>query len=271
MDSVFNMLEQDPAAGSTHLSLARGLAVLEAVIAAGGSARLAEITRTTSLARSTSHYLLQALVAFGYLRQDGKTRAYHLGARAHRLTGRVLSQSELIDAAMPFLDALRQRTGESVALGLLNGHEVTLVATLDSNGPVRVVQNVGARRPVHGTALGKVLVADMPDDVAESLLDRIAFDKLTSKTVGSRTAMRRELCRARRDGYAVDDEEFAVGVRCAAAPIRDSSGRAIAAVTVVGPRQRLTKARWQQCRTEVVAAAAALSTTLGYDAAGNRA
>ena len=100
----------------THQSLERGLRVIEATAAIGGSATLSEIARKTALPRSTAHHILRALVEFGYLVQDGDARPYRLGPKLYRLTGHTWSREQLAEIAMPLLDELSRRTGEGTPL-----------------------------------------------------------------------------------------------------------------------------------------------------------
>jgi DNA-binding IclR family transcriptional regulator len=237
---------------STHQSLGRGLRILEVVAATGGGASLADVARRTELARSTTHYLMQALVTHGYLRQQPSGRNYQLGLKVFRLAGQPLTSEQIAATAMPVLNELCRLTHESVAIGIFRDDSVTLVATRDTDGPVRVVQLVGARRPVHCTALGKVLLAWLPAAEREHLVAGLQFEKFTPKSIVQRTDFERELRRVRTAGYAIDDEEFIVGVRCMAAPVFDEAGEVTMALSAIGPKQRMTHQRLRECRPLVL-------------------
>jgi DNA-binding IclR family transcriptional regulator len=244
---------------STHQSLGRGLRILEAVAATNGGAGLADIARRTDLARSTTHYLMQALVAAGYLRQESNGRTYQLGVKAFRLAGRALSTAQITAIAMPMLNELSRLTNESVAIGLCRNNAVVLVATRDTDGPVRVVQPVGAERPIHCTGLGKVLMAWMPDAERTHVISKLRFEKLTPKSIVQIPQFERELRRVRSVGYAIDDEEFILGARCLAAPVFDETGEVKLALSVVGPKHRMTHQRLRDCRPLVLECAKKLS------------
>ena len=141
----------------THQSLGRGMRVVETVAAAGVQTSLAEIARRTGLHRSTTHHLLQTLVGLGYLRQDPTTRAYELAAKLFQLTGRTWTPEQLGEIAQPFLAELTRESGEGSSLAAYRGGAVKIVAKREAEGPVRVVQDVGADRPIHATAVGKVI------------------------------------------------------------------------------------------------------------------
>ena len=237
---------------STHQSLGRGLAILETVASMNGGGSLADIVQRTGLARSTTHYLMQALVSLGYLRQQANGRTYELGIKTFRLAGRSLSVEHLAAIAMPILNELCLMTKESVAIGLCRNGTVTLVATRDTDGPVRVVQSVGAQRPIHCTALGKVLTAWLPDAERRKEISRLRFDKIAPKTITQPAQFERELRRVRSAGYAIDDEEFISGVRCLAAPVFDDTGEVKLALSVVGPKHRMTHQRLKECRPLVL-------------------
>ena len=247
---------------STHQSLGRGLRILEAVAACSDGASLADVARRTDLARSTTHYLMQALVNLGYLRQTGG-RQYQLGLKVYRLSGQSLNSEQLTATAMPILNELCRLTNESVAIGICSNDAVTLVATRDTDGPVRVVQSVGARRPIHCTALGKVLMAWLPAAERSRVVRSLRFERLTSKSIVQRASFERELRRVHTAGYAIDDEEFIVGVRCIAAPVFDDTGEVTMALSTVGPKHRMTHQRLRECRPLVQECARKLSAKLG--------
>ena len=248
----------------THQSLERGLQVIEATAAIGGTATLAEIARKTSLPRSTAHHILRALVDFGYLVQDGGAKPYRLGPRLFRLTGHTWTKEQLAEIAMPYLDELSRRTGEGTSLAVLRDGIVTIVAKRESEGAVRVVQEVGARRPIYCTAVGKTLAAWLPDQELDGIIARTVFARLTPRTITTPAAFRRELGRIRTSGFAVDNEEHIAGIRCIATPVRDHSGDVRASLCVVGPTSRLPQRRLAEIRKTLAGVAADLSARLGY-------
>ena len=164
----------------THQSLERGLRVLETVAANGGLNSLAETSRRTGLHRSTTHHLLQTLVGLGYLRQDTGTRAYELTAKLFQLTGRTWTPEQIGVIAEPILAELTLATGEASSLAAYRDGAITIVAKRESDGPVRVVQDLGAERPVHATAVGKAIVAWLPATELAGVLARTALQSFHS-------------------------------------------------------------------------------------------
>lgn len=260
--------EMAATSSQTHQSLARGLRVLEAAAASSRAVTLAEIARRTALPRSTAHHLLRALVEFGYLVHDADGSCYRLASKLFHLTGRTWSREQLAELAMPFLEDLSRRTGEGTSLAVLQDGVVTIVAKRDHDGPVRVVQEVGATRPMHCTAVGKALAAWLPEAELDRMLPQMAFEPKTAKTLRNAEAFRHELARVRASGFAVDNEEHIQGIRCIAGPVRDYSGRVLAALCVLGPTNRLPQRRLAEIRTPLAAVAASLSARLGHGSVG---
>lgn len=254
----------------THQSLERGLRIIEATVANGGAATLSQIARKTDLPRSTTHHLLRALVEFGYMVQDGNAQPYRLAPKLFRLTGRQWSVEQLADAGRPFLEELSQRTGEGTSLAMLHDGVVIIVAKCDPQDPVRVVQEVGTIRPVHCTAVGKALLSWLPDADAEAIIERTTFDAKTAKTITSPAAFRQELARIRASGFAIDNEEHILGIRCIAAPVRDHSGDVCAVLCVLGPKSRMPQRRLMEIRKPLAEVAAVLSERLGHGVPGGR-
>ena len=248
----------------THQSLKRGLRIIEVIATMGSSMTLAEIARKTGLPRSTAHHLLQALVEFGYLVQNDGARTYALAPKLFQLTGRTWSKEQLAEIVIPFLDELSHRTGEGTSLAVLRDGVVTVIAKREPAGPVRVVQEVGAKRPIYCTAVGKALAAWLPELELEGIIRRTVFERLTPNTLPSPAAFRRELARIRTSGFAVDNEEHINGIRCIAAPVRDHSGVVRASLCVVGPKNHLPQRRLAEIRRGLAAVAADLSVRLGH-------
>lgn len=247
----------------THRSLERGLHVLEVIAASGGLISLAEVARRTGLHRSTGHHLLQTLVGAGYLRQDPATRSYELSAKLFQLTGRTWTPEQLGVIAQPLVAELARVSGEGASLAAYRDGVVKIVAKCDHDGPVRVVQDVGAERPIHATAVGKAIVAFLPMAELEGLLDRMTYERYTPRTIVQRRALEAELRRIRSSGCASDDEEHIEGIRCVAAPVRIYSGQVVASLCTVGPKSRMTRQRLRDLSVPLLKIAAAVSERLG--------
>lgn len=248
-----------------HRSLERGLRLVEAVALNGAPTSLAEAARRTGLHRSTAHHLLQTLVSLGYLRQDADTRGYELAAKPFQLTGRTWSPEQLAAIVQPSLAELTRRSGEGSSFAVYRDRAVTVVAKREHDGPVRVVQDVGARRPLHCTAVAKAILPWLPAPELAGLLARLRFERHTPKTIATRTAFEAQLRRIRAAGYATDDEEHIEGIRCIAMPVFGHAGQVLGSLCTLGPKSRMTYQKLRELRVPLAEVARQLSERLGYD------
>ena len=256
---------QEPPSGRvTHQSLERGLQVLETIAATGSLISLGEASRRTGLHRSTTHHLLQSLVGVGYVRQDKKSRGYELTSKLFELTGRIWTPEQLGEIGQPFVADLTRMSGEGASMAAYRDGIVSIVAKRDAEGLVRVVQSVGAERPIHATAVAKAIVAFLPEAELKGILARLRYESYAPRTITTPTAFAAELQRVRITGCAYDDEEHMEGLRCIAAPVFTYTGRAVGSLCVVGPRSRMTRQKLRDLRPGVLAICKALSKRLGW-------
>ena len=249
---------------STHQSLRRGLQIVEIVAVTAEPPTLSEIARKSNLNRSTAHHILKALVEFGYLVQSPETLTYSLSSKLFRITKRTWTVQQLADIAAPFLEELGLLTGEGTSLAVFRDGQVIIAAKREQEGPLRVVQKIGESRPVHCTAVGKVLAAGLSEPELEELIQRTDFQRKTPKTITSPAAFRKEMAGVRANDIAFDNEEHIKGVRCLAAPVRDYSGETRAALCVLGPKDNFSVKRMNKVQLDLRAVAAALSARLGF-------
>lgn len=249
---------------STHRSLERGLSVLELVAGAAAPVALSDVARRLGLHRSTAHHLMQTLVTLGWLRQEDESRGYALTPRLHQLTGRKWTAVQIGELGQPYLEKISRETGEGSSVAAWIDGTVTIAAKRETEGPVRVVQDVGAIRPMYCTAVGKALGAWLPRSEVLAALARQPMTRLTPKTIVTVQSFEAELRRIRNAGYAIDDEEQFEGLRCIAVPVFCHTGEVVASMCVLGPRQRLTHQKLLAVRTPLVSVARQLSERLGY-------
>jgi DNA-binding IclR family transcriptional regulator len=262
------MLEQvsyspEAALRSTHLSLGRGLHILEIIAESGKTATLSDTARKANLPRSTAYHIMQTLVRLGYLTQDTDSRNYQLAPKIFNLSGKALSIDKLAEIALPYLTEVCDRTGESAVIAVLREDRVNLVAKRDADGPVRIVQDASAQRPIHSTALGKVLTAWLDPQQLSGLISAMRFERFTAKTIIQRNRFEQELRRVRTCGTAYDNEEFIAGVRCIAAPVFGYNNEVIAALGATGPKTHLQQQKLRDCAPLIQHCANALSEHLG--------
>jgi DNA-binding IclR family transcriptional regulator len=250
---------------STHQSLQRGLQIVEIVAEMAEPPTLSAIARKSKLNPSTAHHILKALVDFGYLIQTPETHFYSLSSRIFRLTRQTWTIEQLAEIATPFLVELGNLTEEASSLAVLKNGQVIIAAKQEQDGPLRVVQRIGESRPIYCTAVGKVLAAELSEQELEELIERTNFERITPKTIASPGSFRKEMIKVREQGVAFDNEEHIKGVRCLAAPIRDYSGEARAALCVLGPKDNLSPRRIPKVQHDLLGVAAALSKRLDYN------
>lgn len=229
--------ERKPASSGGVQSLERAFDLLERMADAGGVTGLSELAASSGLPLPTIHRLMRTLVACGYVRQQ-PNRQYALGPRLIRL-GESAARP-LSTWARPHLARLVEETGETANMALLDGDEVVYVAQVPSRHAMRMFTEVGRRVLPHSTGVGKALLAQRPDDQVRALLARTGMPAATDKTLTTPDAFLAALAGARRQGYAVDDNEQEIGVRCVAVAVPDSPTPA--AISVSGPAGRVTEA-----------------------------
>lgn len=241
----------------------RVLRVLESFDPGERDVSLGEIAERVSLPKSSVHRLLATLIGHGLVERDPVTRRYRLGIRLFELGSAAIHERGLHSAAHPALEQLSSRTGETCHLAVLSGTEAVYVYKLDGPSSIIMPSRVGGRAPCHATSIGKVLAAWAGDDLLRSIRSR-PLRPYTASTITTAKALQAELDRVREQGYALDMEEFEEGLRCVAAPVRDHSGRVVAALGIAGPRRRFETEHLEGLVGMVVTAAGDLSRNLGY-------
>lgn len=221
---------------------------------------LKQLALETGLHPSTAHRILSAMTASGFV-ERADPGAYQLGIRLLELGNLVKSRINIRDSAMPLMQRLHREIGESVNLGVRQGDEIVYVErTSSGRSSVRVVHLVGARAPLHVTAVGKLFLVEDGAQKVREYAARTGLPGLTPASITVLQALERELDRVRRHGIAFDNEEIEQGLRCIAAPIRDDTGELVAGLSVSAPADRHNP-DWA---TIVSATADEISAAIGY-------
>ena len=245
-------------------ALERGLDILEVFSLKTPELSLADIATTAHLAKSTALRLLSVLEERGYIERSAQTDAYRLGVRAFE-AGSVYIQSMKLEAeARPFLDRLVQACGHTANLGVLDRGAVVHLAVVAPNRPIRFFSPVGEREMIHCTGLGKALLATLDEEQLAQFLREQKLERRTSRTITNPDVLRMELDRVRDRGYAMDDEESYVGLRCISAPVRNDKDHVVAAVSISGPSAEFTDEVLPKYIDAVLKAANSISARLGY-------
>ncbi|MEQ8834367.1 MAG: IclR family transcriptional regulator [Miltoncostaeaceae bacterium] len=244
-------------------AIERAVSILNAFTAEEHELGVTELSGKLGLHKSTVHRFMVNLDAAGMVERNPRTGRYRLGMRIFELGGLVKQRMNLWDEALPFLESLVRDTGETGHLAVLDGGEAIYIERVEARRALRVPSAIGRGYPAHATNLGKVLLADLePERVAEIIRER-GLSAYTPHTIVDEATLDHELVRIRERGYAIDNEEYDEGLRCIGAPVRDHTGRVVAALGIGGPVTRITPARVEELATLVMAAASGLSRRLG--------
>ncbi|MFC0435281.1 IclR family transcriptional regulator [Kutzneria buriramensis] len=216
-------------------SVERTFELLELMAEAGGEVALSQLAASSGLPLPTIHRIMRTLVGGGYVRQQ-PSRRYALGPRLIRL-GETASRT-LGAWARPYLAELTEVTGETSNMAVLDGDQVVYVAQAPSRHSMRMFTEVGRRVDAHCTAVGKAILAQLPDDTVAQVLARAQMKPQTERSITTVDAMRTELTSIREQGYAVDDGEQEIGVRCLAVAVPGSPSNA--AISISGPETRMS-------------------------------
>lgn len=221
-----------------------------------------ELSQRLSLPKATVHRLLGGLVSRGLLTHDPASGRYRLGPLAFRLGSAFLRSLDVRQAALPVMQELARRTGETVNLNVVQGIHRVCIEKVDSVQDVRHFVELGRPLPLFAGASGKVLLAHLEPSTVEEVLRSVR--PLTARTVTDPSRIRAELQRIRRQGFAVSAGERVDGASAVSAPVRDGQGRVVAGLTVSGPSYRFPPGRVRELIPQVVHAAAEISARLGY-------
>jgi PcaR/PcaU/PobR family beta-ketoadipate pathway transcriptional regulator len=216
-------------------SVARALTILELFSDHRPALNVSEVAELTGLNRATCYRFCQTLRQLGYL-EELDERRFRPGIKAISLGHSALRSRELPELAMPYLNELRRATGETVNLALLDGTDVVYVARVLSDHLISLRLYVGSHLPAYASSLGRAILAFLPEEEAQAILDRSDLKPITSHTMVDPRRLKAELKRIRARGYVVNDQEIADGLRGVAAPVLGATGRPIAAVNISIPR-----------------------------------
>lgn len=243
-------------------ALERALTVLESLAQSRKGYSASELSRRLNLPKSSVHLILRTLERRGYLQKQAAGGRYRFGMKLVALGRTALDGVELRDEARPALAALVTKTGLTVHMGVLERSEIVIIERVESTSPVRVVSWVGRRMDLNSTAIGKALIAYLPEAEFEVQVRPSHLSRHNERTIGTMTALRRELDRVLQRGYSTCDEEDEVGVRCVGAPILNAGGHSVAAISVAGTTLQIPVERIPELGEQVKAAAAEISARI---------
>lgn len=242
-------------------SVERIFQLIESLAAHPAGAGLQRLAQDTDLAKSTVHRLLASLVSLGYAAQDENGR-YRLTLKMFELSSGIVNSMDIMDVAKVHLERLAQRTGEAVHLVIRDGQDIVYIYKTES-GPMRMSSRVGLRSPLYCTGVGKAILATLPADEVTNIWQHITPQKLTTHTIVEFDALQAQLAEVRTNGYAIDDEENELGVRCVAVAIPGVGGRADSAFSISGLAPYMTPERIRRIATLALDARTDIMADLG--------
>lgn len=245
-------------------SLERALRIIEILAHSEKPLGVTEIGKLIGVHKSTAYRLVYTLRQFGYVDQDEETEKYYLGLKPLELSSIINERLDIKRLVRPYLEGLSDEIGETIHLAIREEDDVVYIDKIESKHAVRMYSRIGARAPLYCTALGKCLLAFGPESVIKKWVSKESLPQKTENTIKTGEELARELEEVRRQGYALDREEFEQGVRCIGVPILNKSGRAIAAISISIPAFRVTEEKINEIISLLLKVKSEISEKLKY-------
>ncbi len=250
--------------GAVVQTLDRALKIIELLALHSEGFGVTEIGVRVGLHKSTVHRLLSHLVSQGYIEKDEARSVYTLGLKFIELASLRLNQVELKTEAGPYLRKLAATLDQPVHLAILAGAEAVYIEKIEPRAHLRMYSQIGKRIPVSCSALGKCLVADFTSESLQNLARSMSYERFTPTTRTTPEAFLADVALARQRGWALDDEEHEPGIRCIGAPIRDFTGKTVAALSASGDLSVIRPEPEARISDLVVETAKSISRRLGW-------
>jgi IclR family acetate operon transcriptional repressor len=240
----------------------RGLAVL-GIIARSDGLTLTDLSQRAGLAPSTAHRILASLQAHQFVFHDEERGLWLIGVGAFEVGTAFLRNRRLAGIGRLVMHGLMEETGETVNLGIEDNGEAVFISQIESHSALRAFFRAGSRAAIHASGVGKALLAEMPEARVKEILYKRGLTRFTDRTLIAPADLFGELTEIKRRGWAIDDEERNLGMRCVAAAIFNEYGEAIAGVSVSGPTVRITPERVSELGPQVRRAADEITRSIG--------
>jgi len=247
----------------TVQSLLRAIALLEILAEDDEGYRLVDLAARAGLSTSTTHRLLTTLEQKQFVQFSRDSSLWFVGVRCFSIGSAFARRRNFATLALPHMRKLRDTTGETVNLGLLDQGDVVFLTQVESRELMRAITRPGGRSPLPCTAMGQALLSVMSEGEIADILKRHGLPRRTPNSIARPTLLHQVLTAARTHGYAVDDEENAVGLRCVAAVIFDEFRHPYAAISIAGPTVRVTPRRVPELGQQAIAAARDITLATG--------
>jgi DNA-binding IclR family transcriptional regulator len=244
-------------------ALDRAFAVLDLLGESETPLGLAQVASSLQLHKSTAHRFLMVLEKHHMVERTSSGK-FRLGLRLFDFGNKAIEQYDLRDRAQPHLRRLVAETEETAHLCILEQARVIYIDKIEPARSVRMITRIGASNPVHCTSVGKAILAFLPEERIADIIKRTRFERLTHRTIATPEALRAEIEKTRRRGYAVDDEELEDGLRCIAVPVLDAQRQPVAAVSISGPSFRVTAQKLPSIANHLLQCVRGISADMGF-------
>lgn len=245
-------------------TIEKTLDVLEVFLRQKDKIGLVELANLSGLNISTVHRIASTFVKRGYLDQQQKGEKYSLSPKLLQFGNIIRKRMQIGDLAKPYLHKLNKITDENVNLAILNIDGAIFIESIESSRSLRLFLQLGAIEPLHCCAVGKVFLAHMREEELERYLKRKGLPRYTENTISDVNKLKQELSIIKREGIAIDNEEFELGARCIGSPIKDANGNVAAAVSISAPSTRLHSERVEELKPLVKSCGLEVSRAIGY-------
>ena len=249
--------------GGQVQSLQRGLLILEQIAEARDGILLTDLALQLGLPASTTHRLLNTLEQQGFVSQREETGLWFIGIKGFSIGSAFLNSRDVVAQARPFMRELVDATGETSNLSLLQGGRAVILAQVQCAELMRMSVPLGNRSPLHASGVGKAMLSVLDEQQVVEVLTQHGLTRFTDFTLATPAALQADLATTRQRGWAYDDQEQAIGLRCVAANIYNENGDTLAAVSISGPMSRITDDRIAELGVTVAKTAAQLTELLG--------
>jgi IclR family acetate operon transcriptional repressor len=244
-------------------SVDRALRLLELLSEDEEGYRLTDLAERSGLSPSTVHRLLTTLEERRFVQFDQSDGMWHVGRQAYNVGATFIRRRNFVGTALPYLRRLRDQTHETVNLAVADSGEIVILTQVESREVVRAITRPGGRAPMSSSGLGKAILAHYSNEEIAVIVQKFGLPRVTPNSIVRAGELREELKRVRAQGYAMDDEEATMGLRCVAAAIYDSIGEPICAISTSGPVNRISNERSASLGPIVAEVAAQITDALG--------
>lgn len=245
-------------------SVERSLSILEVLSEYSEGLGVTDISEKVNLHKSTVYRLLSTLIYKDYVTQDKETNKYKITFKLFELGNRRIEKMDILSASKPYSKKLMESVNEVVHLVIRDGNRIVYIDKVEANNTIRMASSIGKRSPMYCTSVGKAMLAFLPAQEVEEVWNSSKIEKRTENTITDFEVLKKELAGIKEKGYAIDNEENEMGVRCIGAPIFNRFGQIEGAISISGPAIRVTEEKVEAIAEEVMKCAMLISRELGY-------